>query len=202
MALTAAELIDLERKFSPTVVQAPAVFSPLERTRVDALNAGGDKMAPDRNGYAEVYARLLADLDPWTMVELGVFRGESLAVWCDVFPDTVIYGLDVDLSRYHEHYQTLRDRGAFRSNYPFVYEFDAYEPDAPELEGLDGIDLFIDDGPHTADAIENVLRLFGPMMNQGGVYVVEDFPDGDRLLEAQFPKAHIIRAGRLNAACL
>lgn len=198
-----AELLTrLERKYSPEVVKGRGVFSPLDRNPHAPWNIGGDKMAADRNGYAEVYARLLDGLDPWTMVELGVFRGESLAVWCDVFPDTVIYGLDVDLSRYHEHYQTLRDRGAFRFNYPFVYQFDAYEPDEPEFEGLDGIDLFIDDGPHTADAIENVLRLFGPMMNDGAVYVVEDFPDGDRLLEAQFPKAHIIRAGRLNAACL
>ena len=195
-------LIGLEQKYSPTVVKGRGVLSPLVRNPHAPWNLGGDKMAADRNGYAEVYARLLADLDPWTMVELGVFRGESMAVWCDVFPDTVIYGLDVDLSRYYEHYPTLRERGAFRSNYPFVYQFDAYEPDAPEFEGLDGIDLFIDDGPHTADAIENVLRLFGPMMNDGGVYVVEDFPNGDRLLEAQFPTAHIVRAGRLNAACL
>lgn len=200
--MDAESLIALERKYAPQVLKGRGVFSPLDRNPHAPWNIGGDKMAADRNGYAEVYARLLDGLDPWTVVELGVFRGESLAVWCDVFPDANVWGLDLDLSRFAEHRQTLTDRGAFRSNYPTLVTFDAYSPDADEVAFLDGIDLFIDDGPHTADAIENVLRLFGPMMNPGGVYVVEDFPDGDRLLEAQFPKAHIIRAGRLNAACL
>lgn len=197
--ITSDLLVSLEAKFSPVVGAAPAVFSKHEKTRTDSMNAGGDKMGNDRNGYASVYARLLTGLTPRRIVELGVFQGVSMALWCHLFPDADVVGLDLDFDRFAEHRLVLEGRGAFTANRPRLLKFDAYGNRVPELGA---IDFFVDDGPHTEPAIRNVLRLFGPMMASRSVYVVEDFSDGDRLLEAQFPDAHIIRAGRLNAACL
>lgn len=200
--ITAEMLVDLERKYAPTVGAAPAVFSPHERTRTDSHNAGGDKMGGDRNGYAEVYARLLDGLDPWMVVELGVFQGVSMAMWCDLFPDSLVFGLDLEFGRFHANSEALVSRGAFTKNKPMLRQWDAYGDDAEVLRDMDPIDLFVDDGPHTADAIRNTLRLVGPLMNRGSVYVVEDFSGGEGLLRQQFPDAHIICAGRLNAALL
>lgn len=200
--MDAAELIELERKYAPRVTKGRGVFSPQDKNPHAPWNIGGDKMAPDRNGYAEVYARLLDGLDPWLVVELGVFRGESMAVWCDLFPDADIYGLDLEWSRWEQHQPLLVERGAFRRNYPQLIKFDAYSSDADELDWMEGIDLFIDDGPHTEDAIRNVLRLFAPLMNAGGIYVIEDFDGGGDLLAEAFPEATIVYAGRLNAARL
>lgn len=200
--MDAEQLIRLERKYSPTVEKGRGVFSPLDKNSHAPWNIGGDKMAADRNGYAEVYARLLDGLNPWTVVELGVFRGESMALWCDVFTEARVVGLDVDLSRFEEHKHVLLERGAFRRNVPDLHTFDAYSPELGDMEFLYPIDLFVDDGPHTPDAVENVLRLFGPQMNARGVYVIEDFLGGGDLLAKAFPKAQIIYAGRLNAARL
>jgi hypothetical protein len=80
-------------------------------------------------------------------------------------------------------------------------EFDAYGAYCP-LEGLPSVDLFIDDGPHTGPAIANVLEMVGPLMSPDGVYVVEDFDGGERLLRDAFPAARIVTAGRLSAALL
>jgi cephalosporin hydroxylase len=156
-------------------------------------------MAADRNGYADLYARVLADLDPRLVVELGVFQGVSLAIWCDLFPKANVVGLDLDFRRFHAHEQLLIGQGAFDRFRPSLITFDAYSDDPPEL---DMIDLFVDDGPHTEPAIRNVLGLFGPMMAPGGVYVVEDFAGGDRLLAAAFPQADLVCGGRWNAALL
>lgn len=202
MTITAHRLIELEERFAPTIGAAPSVFSPHERTRTDPMNAGGDKMGPDRNGYADTYARLLDGMEPQRLVELGVFQGASMALWCDLFPEAEVVGLDLSLDRYHANVTELKGRGAFTVNSPLLHEWDAYSDDAEFLRDFGAIDVFVDDGPHTLDAIENVLRLVGPLMADGGVYVIEDFPGGGDLLRAVFPDAQVIYAGRLNAARL
>jgi hypothetical protein len=202
VTITAELLVALERKFAPAVGNAPAVFSSLERTRTDTVNAGGDKMAADRNGYADVYASLLDGLHPTVVVELGVFQGVSMAMWCDLFPKAAVIGLDLEFDRFDACRPSLVERGAFASNVPTLLKFDAYLSNTEVLAVLPGIDLFVDDGAHTRDAIRNVIGLVGPLMNRGGVYVVEDFDDGGELLAEAFPDADIVYAGRLNAARL
>jgi hypothetical protein len=200
MAVDADRLIQLEEQFSPTVGAAPSLFSKHERVRTDRQNAGGDKMGPTRNGYAQAYASLLAGFEPDTVVELGVFQGVSMALWCDLFPSSTVIGLDLEFSRFEANRPLLVQRGAFTANSPLLIPFDAYQTDPPLVQGPVG--LFVDDGPHTEEAIVNVLRLVGPLMAEGGVYVIEDFSSGGDLLAEAFPDAHIVYAGRLNAARL
>jgi hypothetical protein len=199
MAVTGRELVELELRYAPVRGAAPSVFSPSERIRTDAENGGGDKMGPDRNGYADVYASLLDGLTPQVVVELGVFQGVSMAMWCDLFPAARVVGLDLDFDRFYAHLSRLEGFGAFGSNRPDLIRFDAYGTAALDLAP---IGLFVDDGPHTEPAIVNVLRLFGPQMAAGGLYVVEDFAGADVLLADQFPGATIVTAGRLAAARL
>jgi hypothetical protein len=197
--LTPDFLVRLERRYAPNTGALPGVFSEVEVERSGDSNAGGDKMGPDRNGYAEAYAQVLSRLDPQLVVELGVFQGVSLAMWCDLFPDAQVVGLDLDFDRFDAHRPFLVRQGAFSASAPYLIKFDAYSDRAPNL-GM--IDLFVDDGPHTEPAIRNVLSLFGPLMSPDGVYIVEDFDGGDRLLAEAFPQARIACAGRLNAALL
>jgi len=200
--VTADLLVQLETSFAPQIDKGPSVFSPFERKRKSKTNEGGDKMAPDRHNYAHVYAALLKDLNPQMVVELGVFRGTSLALWCELFPEAMVVGLDLDFERFRDNEANLRDRGAFTTNFPLLHEWDAYGDDTDFLADLPGIDLFVDDGPHTADAIANTVRLVGPLMNPGGVYVVEDFVGGGDILAKAFPQAQVIYAGGLSAARL
>lgn len=201
--MDAESLIALESRYAPQVGKGRGVFSPHDHNGHAPWNLGGDKMADDRNGYAPVYAHLLDGLDPACVVELGVFQGASMAIWCDLFPYANVIGLDLDFDRFEENRPVLIERGAFTVNYPLFYQFDAYQPAAHPVDGHAPFDLFIDDGPHTADAIANVVRLVSPLMRDGGVYVIEDFPGGDDILASAFPEAReIVRAGRLNAARL
>lgn len=200
--MDAERLIALERQFAPEVGKGEGVFSPKDRNPHAPWNLGGDKMGTDRNGYADTYARLLDGMKPQRVVELGVFQGVSMALWCELFPEAEVIGLDLSLDRYHANVTALKGRGAFTVNSPLLHEWDAYSDDAEFLRDLGAIDVFVDDGPHTLDAIENVLRLVSPLMADGGVYVIEDFPGGGDLLRGVFPDAQVIYAGRLNAARL
>jgi predicted O-methyltransferase YrrM len=196
--ITTTTLIDLERRYAPTVGQAPAVFSPYERIRTDTGNAGGDKMSPERNGYAQFYADILDGFRPLRVVELGVFQGVSLAVWSDLFPDAEVIGLDLDFDRFYGNLPFLRQAGAFSRSDPRLVVWDAYSEESPDLPRP--IDLFVDDGPHTLPAIKNALSRFGPLMADGGVYVVEDFDGANELLRASFPDATVVSSGRVAAA--
>lgn len=205
MVVDAEGLKTLEAGFAPRVVKGRGVFSPLDRNPHAPWNLGGDKMGDDRNGYAANYARALEGRNPKVIVELGVFTGVSLAMWDALFPNAMIIGLDLDFSRFYEALPSLKASGAFSRRMPTLLTFDAYGPATPLTEHLRGlaVDFFVDDGPHTEDAIRHTLKNVGPLMAPSGLYVLEDFPGGARLLKEYLPKAHVVDAGRWSCAvCL
>ena len=196
-------LIALEAKYAPTVLQGRGVFSPHDRNPHAPWNLGGDKMAPDRNGYADAYAELLPDLygKVNVVVELGVFMGVSLAMWCDLFPEATVIGLDLDFTRFEDYRPTLEAAGAFRDNEPWLIRCDAYGPLFPLEEALPGpIGLFVDDGPHTPDATAKMVTGVAPLMARRSAYVLEDFPGGAKVLAVAMQDATIRDRGRWSAA--
>ena len=158
-------------------------------------------MSADRHGYADDYARLL---DRWyapTVVEVGVFQGVSLAIWCDVFPKGRVIGLDLDLQRFRDHRPTLDAAGAFARSEPVtVGMWDAYQPDVPSLTAALGgrtIDVLIDDGPHTDEAVRRVAEAVRPLLSPTFTYIVEDMPNGSDLLLEAYPQGKAGQAGLL-----
>jgi hypothetical protein len=174
------------------------VFSPLDSNPHAPWNLGGDKMGAARNGYGENYASALAGLRPQVVVELGVFAGASLALWDALFPDALIVGLDLDFDRFNEHLPVLLDAGAFPLRPPRLVTFDAYGSVTPLVDALGGlpIDLFVDDGPHTEDAIVRMAKHVGPLMSRDSLYVIEDFAGGGRILREHLPSAVVSGGGR------
>jgi hypothetical protein len=144
-------------------------------------NNGGDRMSRGYHNYAPSYAATLQDVLQRDMqcvlVEVGILKGTGLAVWCDLFPSGTVIGLDIDTLNFTRNKATLTGLGAFQHNSPTVQTFDAYMPDTRELEEfLDGkrIDVVIDDGPHTIEAITATARALQPLLNDRFVYFVED----------------------------
>jgi len=197
--VTPQDLVDLEVKFAPRIERGPSAFSPLERERTCDHNLGGDKMAADRNGYANFYSWLVGKVQPETLVELGVFRGSSLAVWDAVWPGIRLLGLDLELSRYEQNLPALLERGAFPDGLPQLLTFDAYKPETtPIVEAVGHVDVFVDDGPHTRSAIQTCITALGPLVRQA--YVVEDFAGAAGMLRQQFPGWEVREQGRIAAA--
>lgn len=170
----------------------PGLTSLLNTNTYFTVDLGGDKMASLRNGYARSYARLLASRlnRTQTLVELGVFQGVSLALWCDLFPEATIIGLDIDFARFDSHRTALVERGAFSSNAPLLTLFDAFVPDSsPLIDELSGrsIDVFVDDGPHHIEAIVATAKVVVPLMGPDSLYVVEDQSKALEPLREAFP---------------
>ncbi len=190
-----------------------------------ATMAGGDRML--RHAYAPAYARRLRPFVPehtarelareptrgpsraepaggcrrrTTVLEIGVLHGTGLAIWCDLFPDARVVGLDIDLDPYYANVNRLHSLGAFRRNQPEVYLFDQLEPeryDIAEIIGHDTVQVCIDDGHHSNRAVLNTMHAVLPFLDQQFVYFVEDNPGVHRRIRAQFPQFAVESAGEL-----
>jgi hypothetical protein len=182
-----------ERKFAPNIVTAKRVVSALDKPTTVPTNRGGDKMHVHGNNYAPAFGELLDGVRVDTIVELGVLTGVSLAMWCELYPDAQVVGLDVDLSRVE--WDDLVSRGAFKPNRPLMFEWDAFAPEP--IREVSTIDVFVDDGPHKVDAIRTVAEFVKPLMNPGGRYIVEDVPEAFEVLQEVWPDREVKRWGRL-----
>jgi hypothetical protein len=181
-------LIDTEQKYGGFVCGIPRkIFSPKEKYKAEfaVFMCGGDRMSPDRHGYAETYARNLRPLvarrnDPVVILEIGILRGTGLALWSDLFPNATIIGLDLDTEIFESHVENLKSLGAFKNHDPEIYAYDkllgAREQTLALLPILDNrkLDLVIDDGCHRERDILVTFDAVLPFCKNTTVYFAED----------------------------
>lgn len=114
-----------------------------------------------RHAYLEVYDLLLGS--PGRLLELGVYRGASLALWLAAFPECDVHGIDIE---------GVVVPGAT------IWIGDAYTPEM--LSSLPGpFDVIIEDGPHTLESMLFAAEHYTGLLSTEGVLVIEDIPDAD-----------------------
>jgi len=164
---------------------------------------GGDRMF--HHGYAHSYSKALNQFivrrnDALTIVEVGILRGVGLALWSMLFPHARIIGLDIDLSHTKNNLTKLKDLGAFRYGDPELYLFDQLNPNSQEVEKIfDGkkIDVCIDDGLHSDEAIVRTATALHSHLASNFVYFVEDSFIEENTLRSIFRNSTLIRNGEL-----
>ncbi len=123
--------------------------------------------------YLPIYEDLLGFLRSrcFVLLELGVWRGDSLAMWRDAFPGATIVGVDL--------LPPSIDLGAR------VHIVAGDHTDAALLAHLrtkhapDGFDVIIDDGSHLGVTTARSLQaLYVDHLRSGGLYVIEDWGTG------------------------
>jgi len=130
--------------------------------------------------------------EPWVeknvkLLELGIYRGESLLLWKDYFPMGDITGIDITLPPDF----TPRER---------ITLFEGSQTDKVFLSWVatkmapEGFDIIIDDASHLGEFTkQSFWHLFDNHLKPGGVYVVEDWltgyfdnwPDGKQIKTKQ-----------------
>lgn len=126
------------------------------------------------NRYLERYDPFFGPLAdrPVKLLELGVFRGGSVRLWQDYFPNGQIIGVDVELPP-----------GMIRE--PRIKLHKGSQGDAELLRRVaaehapDGFDIIIDDAAHVGELAKASFDvLFDAHLKPGGWYVIEDWPTG------------------------
>jgi hypothetical protein len=129
-----------------------------------AVSCGTDKLR-----YMEYYWWHLHHWaqQPVTLLEIGVFQGQSLKMWESLFPNGAIHALDInpECVQYANPPRTTVTIGSQAD--PAALEQWAASAAAP-------IDLIVDDGSHIMEHLRiSFLHLF-PKLRPGGIYVLED----------------------------
>lgn len=184
----AERLRELERKYGGPMRVPRVKVSPNDPRTPEQLKkgtmAGGERMVTEGNAhnYAPFYAKSLKHFvgERTTLVEVGILAGTGLAMWCDLFPDGKVFGLDIDLGHYRNHKGNLEMLGAFERLEPFVAEFDQLVSPEEQRKVLDGIfcegeiNIVVDDGFHSDESILGTFEALQPYLSGKHVYFIED----------------------------
>lgn len=103
------------------------------------------------------------------LLEIGAYTGASLALWQKYFLKGEIIGLERHDNLVQEKYLNL-DRVT-------VGICNAY--DSKVAEQLGTFDIIIDDGSHDLPDLKTCIELYLPLVREGGILVLEDFPTPD-----------------------
>lgn len=97
------------------------------------------------------------------LLEIGIFKGESLKMWKEYFPNATIYGADIlDMSSLQE------DRILIET---------CNQEDSESLKKLfsgEVFDIIVDDGGHTMLQQQLTLLHLLPRVKSGGLFIMED----------------------------
>ena len=163
---------------------------------------GGDRML--YHGYAEKYqehlSRFIQPSRRITLIEVGILKGTGLAIWSDLFKESRIIGLDIDLSHINNNMSNLNKRGAFANNEPEIYEFDQFLDNEEYLRQIikeDKVDICIDDGLHSEETILTTFASMLPVLNREFVYFIEDNHDVHKVIRTKYPEYSVENSGEL-----
>lgn len=112
------------------------------------------------------------------LLEIGVLTGGSLKLWHDYFKDSDIVGIDIFIrvpiaevkKRISGYNIKLATVDSFSLENDAKNTRDTFISDNKEK----GFDIIIDDGLHTGEAQFKTYFNFSPLINPGGLYIIED----------------------------
>lgn len=169
-------------KPKPVVQTTPAVAAkpkaepqvvPLSKRSLPelAMHFGTDKWGTHR--YAQHYERHLGHLKttPFTLFEIGIGGykrdgqgGASLRMWKHFFPKAQILGLDIEDKSFVNEKRIQAFRGS-QTNETLLRTI---------MDTADDVRVIIDDGSHRPEHIRRSFEILFPLLEDGGVYVIED----------------------------
>jgi len=124
-------------------------------------------VAYEAHGYTEEYYKYIPETGDYTLIEIGVWHGDSMRMWEDYNPDLNLFGLEIDpnVTRY------LKPDDGFN-----LFVGDAADPAFIQkvLVFIHKLDFVIDDGSHKFEDILASFKLLYPSLKEGGYYFIED----------------------------
>lgn len=120
----------------------------------------------EKHGYTEVYDKYIPERGKLSLLEIGVWHGDSVRMWKDYNPELIIDAIDIDkdVLRYIQPDE--------RSN---IYIGNATDKEfMTSITGNIEYDFIIDDGSHTMMDILISLKILWKRVKSGGIYFIED----------------------------
>ena len=132
-----------------------------------------DKYGSDKGSkhhYETIYERDFEKLrsEPINLLEIGIYKGNSISVWLDYFPKATVYAIDI-------FERVLPDSIPVLSHPRVKWETcDSVSRSAKDLWSDVKFDIIIDDGMHNSIYNRRTFLNFIDKLKSGGSYYVED----------------------------
>lgn len=197
-------LNSLERKYGGLVQGVVRnVISDNEGKGYQKRHQGGDRMNSHYHKYSKVYSKFMESRldDNINLAEVGILTGSGIAIWCDIFKNANIYGLDIDTNIFYNNKSNLESLGAFKNKQPIVNSFDQYIDNTEYLGGLLENDkkfsIVIDDGCHEDGAILKCLESFLPHLEKDFIYFIEDNHKVHKTIKKKYPQFNVFYSDQM-----
>jgi hypothetical protein len=126
-----------------------------------------------KHNYEKVYEQFFEPLKDKeiSILEVGIWKGQSLQVFKDYFPNAQIYGIDIFVRTMPEEIDILTNDNVHWA------VMDSTNPNCgSKLSKIwdTKFDIIIDDGLHEPEAQAQTLKTLWPLLKPNGSYFVED----------------------------
>ncbi len=128
------------------------------------------KVDKHKKRYLNFYEQVFSPMrfDAIKLFEIGVFKGASMRMWVDYFPNAEVVGMDIE---------------PFTSEHPRVTVLQGDQADKTRLEKIGReygpFDVVVDDGGHTMHQQQTSLGVLFKFVKPGGLYIIEDLHTRD-----------------------
>lgn len=138
-----------------------------------------------KHHYHRVYQPEFESLKdkPINILEIGVFKGDSIRAWLEFFPNATIYAIDIFVRYSPEEIDILQDPRVkwLRADSTNFAIREQIKQEWPRIR----FDIIIDDGLHTPDANTKTLHNLFPLLKKNGMFFVEDVWPLDIMTQAE-----------------
>jgi len=125
-------------------------------------NCDKGSVAFEAHGYTEMYEEYIPSEGQFTLLEIGVWKGDSLKMWREYNPQLIIHG--VDINPLIKHVENTQIHIGSQTDYKFITEL------VTEISP----DFVIDDGSHRYSDIMSTFIFLYPLLKKGAYYFIED----------------------------
>lgn len=98
-------------------------------------------------------------------LEIGIQYGGSLRMWEEYFTNAKIFGIDINPDCKKLEKENIDIQIGSQNDKKFLRQYSEY---------VQNLDIIIDDGGHTMEQQLNTFKELFPILNDGGIYIVED----------------------------
>jgi hypothetical protein len=121
------------------------------------------------HSYIDIYEKILSPYrhKKINFLEIGVNKGYSMMTWQKYFTNAEFYGIDIQNIAHH------------KDGYKYIIEDINNTDNILKIIGDIKFDVIIDDGSHKLNDQIHALNTLYPLLNDGGLFVVEDIENID-----------------------
>jgi cephalosporin hydroxylase len=130
------------------------------------------------HSYLDTYESLFSakKFDSMNVLEIGIYNGGSIKLWCDYFVNSKVYGVDI-ISEYDD---LISEKSILYDPRIKLYtRTNAYDINFVNHLSKEKFDILIDDGPHSYESVEFFLKYYLPLLRENGILVIEDIQNWD-----------------------